>query len=44
MVVKRDTKDLYIDYYSTYPYSDMDQTSITILKDNINITDTVTEL
>lgn len=44
MVVMQGTNNLYIEYYSTYPYSDLAQTTITILKDNINITDTVTEL
>ena len=44
MVVQHGTNNLYIEYYSTYPYSDMDQTTITILKDNIQITDDVIEL
>ena len=44
MVVKQATNNLYIEYYSTYPYSDLDQTTITILKDNIQITDDVVEL
>lgn len=44
MVVMQGTNNLYIDYYSTYPYSDLDQTTITILKDNIQIDDDVIEL
>lgn len=44
MVIEQGTNNLNIDYYPTYPYSDMEQTTITILKDNIGITDTVTEL
>ena len=44
MVVMQGTNNLYIEYYSTYPYSDLDQTTITILKDNIEITDDVVEL
>ena len=44
MVVMQGTNNLYIEYYSTYPYSDLDQTTITILKDNIQISDDVIEL
>ena len=44
MVVMQGTNNLYIEYYSTYPYSDLDQTTITILKDNIDISDNVVEL
>lgn len=44
MVIEQGTNNLNIDYYPTYPYSDMERTTITILKDNIGITDTVTEL
>lgn len=44
MVVVQGTNNLNIEYYPTYPYSDMEQTTITILKDNIEITDDVIEL
>lgn len=44
MVVMQGTNNLYIEYYSTYPYGDLDQTTITILKDNIQISDNVVEL
>lgn len=44
MLVKLDTKDLYVEYYPTYPYNDAEQTRFTIKKANIQISDKVFEL
>ena len=44
MVVEQGTNNLNISYYSTYPYSVMEEETITIQKANIEISDDVIEL